>query len=252
MDGRLNDFSPEPAPLVWLCSSRDASTTTAPDWMTAAERHRLARLCGGSREDFLASRWLIRRGLAAGSGTPARLCRPGEGRPDASAEPSGWRLSISHSGGLAGCAVSRGTAIGLDIEPLARRPDWRKLVSRWFSPREQAWLLANDEPEAFLRVWTLKEAWLKATGRGIANNLQTLEIAADFTLSGDQSYPHWRASLGHCGDHLISVVYQGLRPPEGRRISGAIDITDPEATGGGTEPVHWLFHQPIRSTSEPL
>lgn len=215
------------------------------------ESQRLSGLSGGPRCDFLASRWLIRQALAGVSGRDGGLCRPADGRPDASAQPPGWRLSVSHSGGMAGCAVSSSTAIGLDIEPLARRPHWQKVVNRWFSPREQAWLLANNDPEAFLKVWTLKEAWLKATGRGIANNLQTLSIAADFELSGDQPEENWRASLGQIEGFLVAVVYQNAHPPEGFTIPGQVDINNPGAEISVTQPVNWALHRTINSMLEP-
>lgn len=252
MAGRLNDSSPDNPPRVWVCSSRDTGATAAPEWLTTAESQRFAGLAGAPRMEFLASRWLIRRALAAASGHEARLCRPGDGRPDTAVEPPGWRLSISHSGGMAGCAVSSGSAIGLDIEPLTRRPDWHKLVRRWFGPREQAWLLAGNDPEAFLKVWTLKEAWLKATGRGIANNLQTLEVAADFRLAGDRDQEPWQASLGRSGNHLVALVYQGPRPPQGHCIAGRVDITDPDAPITGIEPFDWMLHRRILCPSDTI
>lgn len=219
--------------------------------MTAGENQRLAGLTGAPRSDFLASRWLIRRALARATGQDASLVRPAEGRPDASEQPPGWRLSVSHSGGMAGCAVSRGMAIGLDIEPLTRRPQWQKVVSRWFTPEEQDWLLADNNSEAFLKVWTLKEAWLKATGRGIANNLTTLRICSDFGLSGDRPREHWQAALGQSEQHLVAVVYQNPRPPEGFATPGPLDIGNPGVEIPGMEPVRWILHRTIRSTSEP-
>ncbi len=250
MGGPLNGYNPDRAPAVWLCASTDLAATDAPRWMTAGEFQRLARLSGTSRCDFLVSRWLIRHALAAVSGREARHCRPADGRPDNSAEPRGWRLSLSHSGGMAGCAVSHGAAIGLDIEPLTRRPQWKELVKRWFSPQEQAWLLSADDPEAFLRVWTLKEAWLKATGRGIADNLQTLTVTDGFELSGDRPREPWRASLGRSGDHLVTVVYQGDLLPDGFTIGGQIDLNDPGVTGPGVQPVDWTFHKQIHSAPD--
>ena len=219
--------------------------------MTYSESQRLGGLSGAARSDFLASRWLIRRALARATGQDANLVRPTEGRPDASDRPPGWRLSLSHSGGMAGCAVSRGTAIGLDIEPLNRRPQWHKVVKRWFTPEEQAWLLAENESEAFLKVWTLKEAWLKATGRGIANNLRTLRITPGFRLSGDRPDEHWQAALGQSANHLVAVVYQSAEAPEGFMTPGQVDIRNPGAEIPGTQPVRWLLHRAIHSASEP-
>lgn len=250
MGGPLNGFNPDPVPAVWLCSSVDVTATDTPDWVTAAEAGRLARLSGEPRADFLTSRWLIRHALAAASGCEARHCSPADARPRTSDQPPGWQLSISHSGGVAGCAVSAGTAIGLDIEPITRRPSWQKVVKRWFSPQERAWLLAADDPEAFLRVWTLKEAWLKATGRGIADNLKTLTVTAETELTGDRPHEPWRASLGRSGDHLVAVVYQSQQTPRGTGIYGQINLGDLNNldTGHlGVQPVEWILHRQIHS-----
>lgn len=219
--------------------------------MTAGEAQRLAKLSGAARDDFLASRWLIRRALSEASGTSAIECRPVQGRPDRSDQPPGWRLSLSHSGGLAGCAVSRDASIGLDLEPMARRPQWQKVVSRWFSPQEQAWLLAADDPGEFLKVWTLKEAWLKATGRGIADNLKTLDITADFELSGDRPGEPWRACLGKSAEHWVAVIYQGDFAPQGFTIPGQLNMNNPEMAAPDARPVYWLLQRHIHSIFQP-
>lgn len=134
---------------------------------------------------------------------------------------------------------------------MARRPQWQKVVSRWFSPQEQAWLLAADDPDAFLKVWTLKEAWLKATGRGIANNLKTLAITAGFELSGDRSGEPWRACLGKSADYWVAVVYQSSFVPQGFAISGQIELTNPGMAAADPRPVEWLLQRQIHSISEP-
>lgn len=107
-----------------------------------------------------------------------------------------------------------------------------------------------DNPEAFLKVWTLKEAWLKATGRGIADNLQTLIVTADLELSGDRPLESWRASLGRSGDHLVAVVYQGDFLPDGFTIGGQIDLNNPGFTEAGIQSIEWMFHKQIHSASQ--
>jgi len=219
--------------------------------MSPLESRRFNRLADGARREFLVSRWLIRQALSSASGQDGASCRPVDGRPDASASPPGYGLSLSHSGNMAGCAVTNAARIGLDIEPLARRPHWQKVVSRWFVPEEQAWLLARSDSEAFLQVWTLKEAWLKATGRGIANNLQTLCITDRFELLGDRPGENWRASLGQLAGFLVAVVHKSLRPPESFHIPGAVDIANPGVDIAHEQAIDWMFHQPIHAMSEP-
>jgi 4'-phosphopantetheinyl transferase len=248
----LSVCSPDSAPVVWLCATTGAATSEPPAWLSAAETERLARLSGEPRGDFLASRWLIRHSLADVSGLSPADCRPEPGRPDKSAQPPGWRLSVSHSGGMAACGVSSSGSIGIDIEPLGRRARWQNVVNRWFAPDEQDWLLAGDNHQDnasdFLKVWTLKEAWLKATGRGIANNLQTLRVAPDFSLTGDRPQQHWQASLGLVNGLLVAVVYQDAQPPVGVRLAKRCNTADMGTDIADPGPIDWLFHRAINST----
>lgn len=218
MAGTSSGFNPETGPTVWLCRDPDAGVPSCPDWLTDYEQATVAKFSGPRLREYLTSRWLIRQAIGRGSQCPAGDCEPVSGRPVASARPEGWHLSLSHSGGVSGCAVSGLPGIGLDLEPLDRRPHWQKVARRWFTPDEQAWLLANNSHEDFLRVWTLKEAWLKATGRGIAGNLQTLEVLPDFSLRGDCHEPGWHAASAELEGYLITLVYHsncGLRPSGG-------------------------------------
>ena len=91
------------------------------------------------------------------------------------------RFNLAHSEGLGLCAVSRGD-VGVDVEVVAgrRRPDWRAIAERFFHEDELTGLGAlADEPgwREFLRVWTLKEACLKATGLGLATDPRTFSVA---------------------------------------------------------------------------
>lgn len=153
---------------------------------------------------------------------------------------------------MSACAVSAKPGLGLDIEPRARHPHWQKVVRRWFTPDEQAWLLSADCCEDFLRVWTLKEAWLKATGRGIAGNLQTLEVTPDFRLSGDQSDEGWMASAGQVGDFLVALVYRqsGQMPPTGSLLQTPGEPLQVDQAATPIAPVSWLFHNPISMCKE--
>jgi 4'-phosphopantetheinyl transferase len=81
-------------------------------------------------------------------------------------------FNLTHSGGLALCAVSWGRRVGIDIEairPLARLDD---LIRRVCGPAERA-DLRRLEPErrlrTFLQTWTRKEAYVKMTGAGLGS-----------------------------------------------------------------------------------
>lgn len=227
MAGASSDSNPESIPRIWLCQPAQTADEARPDWLTPDEAQRLAGLKGHRRQEFLTTRWLIRQALAGASGLPASDCCPVPGRPTAAATPPGWHLSISHCQNLAACATGTG-AVGIDIEPARRRADWQRVARRWFSVAEQDWLLRTDDAFEFLKVWTLKEAWLKATGRGIAGNLQTLRVSADFELLGDQQQGDWRASSCLVDGFIVTLVWQGPEAAEGQPAAPTLLAPPPD------------------------
>lgn len=210
MAGTSSASSPDcdqPRVSVWL-ARQPLEPQASPDWFTSYEQEVAASFATGRFNEFVHSRWLIRQALHGVSGFAPHRCRPVHGRPVASAEPEGWNISLSHSHGMAACALSDSPGIGVDIEPLYRDSSWHRIVRRWFTVNEQNWLLSQTDEAAFLRAWTLKEAWLKATGRGIANNLKSLEVLADGTLIGDRPGENWQAAITEADSYVVAVVWQ--------------------------------------------
>lgn len=82
-------------------------------------------------------------------------------------------FNISHSGEYAVAAVSE-YEIGIDIEKI--RPYRNGVAKRCFSEKEKELLQNRNEKEKiFFYIWTLKEAYLKATGEGITRDLSGVE-----------------------------------------------------------------------------
>lgn len=82
----------------------------------------------------------------------------------------------SHSQQYYALAMSeRVKEIGVDVEELDRKVRFDALAQHAFHPEEyQAWLQQDQDPEYWLRVWTTKEAILKASGFGIRLDLNSL------------------------------------------------------------------------------
>jgi 4'-phosphopantetheinyl transferase len=135
--------------------------------------------------DSLRSLWGAARGTLREVLGRALRCDPSDvqfrygphGKPYVPA--SALRFNISHSGALALIALSR-VEVGADVElPRPRRSD--AIARRFYAPGEIERLFAETDAEsradAFFRLWTCKEAFLKATGEGLSRSTRSYEIA---------------------------------------------------------------------------
>ena len=87
-------------------------------------------------------------------------------------------ISLSHSGRWAACAVDK-APVGVDVES-ARCT--MAIARRYFHPEELAFLASLPEPaqpEALARLWTGKEAFAKAVGRGLQTGLSRFCLHPD-------------------------------------------------------------------------
>jgi 4'-phosphopantetheinyl transferase len=100
------------------------------------------------------------------------------GKPRLDDESAGVRFNLSHSGDLALIAIARGAVeVGVDLEELRPRADLRGVARRVFTQAEREAVEAGGEI-AFYRHWVAKEAFVKATGRGI-ESLRSFEVVLD-------------------------------------------------------------------------
>lgn len=187
--------------------------------LNAAEQARLASMADrGRRATYVASRQLWRRGARHFTHTHGLSC-PDFGhlaaRGAITPGSAAFRSSLSHTTTLILAGFNQG-AIGVDAEPLDRRPPWQALARRWFTALETDWLQAQAQPaDAFLMLWTLKEAWIKATKRGIAGNLQALTFDPENNrLVLDRPEPTWCVATTTAHSHRICVAWQGSATPE--------------------------------------
>ena len=93
--------------------------------------------------------------------------------------PKPLEFNDSHSGGLALYAVTLACPVGVDVECLRPVPEFQDIATRFFSLREAEMLMAlpmESRMEGFFTCWTHKEAFLKATGEGIGQDLTKVEV----------------------------------------------------------------------------
>ncbi len=142
-----------------------------------ADRFRVDR----GAERYIVGRGALRRLLERCTGVPARDLnfRLNEfGKPELPG--SEIMFNLSHSHGLALFAVTRGRAIGVDIELIREEVMVDKIAERFFSPAEARTLSAlpaHQQAQAFFNCWTRKEAWIKARGQGFSIALNSFEVS---------------------------------------------------------------------------
>lgn len=85
-------------------------------------------------------------------------------------------FNLSHSGAYAAAAFSCGRELGIDIERIRPEIAWREIGQRFFSEDERVWLDSNASPESFFRLWTAKEAVVKAAGMGLSLLLDRISV----------------------------------------------------------------------------
>ncbi|MEW2635797.1 4'-phosphopantetheinyl transferase superfamily protein [Streptomyces sp. NPDC048389] len=142
---------------------------------------------------------------------PCPGCAEPHGRPAVAHPDPPVHFSLAHSHGMAVVAVCR-TVVGADVERLPRA-ETVEVCTPSLHPGEQAELEPLDTEErraAFGRVWTRKEAYLKALGTGLSRDPAQDYLGAD---------PHrrpagWTLLDLHCGPrHNAAVAVRG-GPPE--------------------------------------
>ncbi len=129
-----------------------------------------------------------------------------------------FRFNLSHSGDLALIGLAREREIGIDIEAVRSSADLPAVARRFFAPAEVAALERRPEHErleTFFRIWTRKEAYIKALGGGLAIPLDSFEVSLDpghAALLRTSASGSWSMrALDTPAGHAAAVVVEG--PP---------------------------------------
>lgn len=173
------------------------------------------------RKHFIAGRGILRRILGHYVNREAACLEfvySPRGKPHLSDE--GLHFNVSHSNGLAVYGVSRDRPLGVDVEYLRPLPDAEKLAQRFFCPQEYSILrsLPEDQKQlAFFHAWTCKEAFLKATGEGLAG-LDEVEVSIHpdqpaklLSIQGDRkAAKHWHLErFSPATDYVAAIAIEG-------------------------------------------
>lgn len=190
------------------------------------------------RRQFAITRALQRQVLSeyAAGVSPAQwqFQHSAEGRPTLAPpfDRTGLHFNLAHTDGVVAMAVCRHARVGVDVEKVGRAP--LAVAERYFSPAEAAQLRAlppDAQPRRFVRLWTLKEAYLKAVGTGLAGGLGRMSFVFGteedfhFERADDADAARWQfhqveidayhvlalAVLPLAGDARLSVTLREFR-----------------------------------------
>jgi 4'-phosphopantetheinyl transferase len=171
---------------VWTVSllAQEETLRRADSLLSEDETRRANRFrYPADRRKFVMSRAALRDILARYMNTPPEkaVFEYGEyGKPRLAAPPIDVRFNLSRSGEKAIVACTLGHEIGADIEWADRDLEVDELSSRFFTAAENAALRkfqVDQRRQAFLKCWTLKEAFVKAVGKGLSLGLDAFDVS---------------------------------------------------------------------------
>jgi 4'-phosphopantetheinyl transferase len=235
---------------VWWCTTGEPVSpvllSRCRDLLSSEERAEHAELPVESRRhEYLVTRAMARAVLSfyadvAPSGwrfAPTQHGRPEVVGPDGAPR---LRFSLSNTAGLVACGVTAGQDLGIDAEDTSRSVDFLALAERFFSPaeaRELRELAPERRRGRFFEYWTLKEAYVKARGRGLAIPLEQFSfrvaengearIACDAGFDDERA---WQFRLLRVLDRFTLAV--GVRREARPDVEIRVSRFAPGATGG--------------------
>jgi len=198
---------------VWRLDDVDCDEAT----LDATERARAARLTRAEvRRRFVAARATLRRVLAIYQGADASelsFAYGPHGKPELAGR-SDLAFNLSHSGEKAVLAVGSEISIGVDVERIRSDLRWEGVADRFFGPDERRVLRsapAQDRVATFFRLWTVREAYLKARGVGFdALGAEMPQLLRDASPSTGGGAVAWRCvEPGVADGDAAAIVWRG-------------------------------------------
>lgn len=177
------------------------------------------------RRRYLAAHCALRARLAASTGRPAQTLQfdhGPHGKPWLHDAPD-CAFNLAHSGDMALIGIGRdGTEIGVDVEAMRTIDDADALAQRLFTPHEyRDWTALPGRARAagFLRLWTRKEACMKAVGAGLSiapesvpAGLQPDQSMVELCWAGGRAWVELRSiDIGADAVAAVACVVEGPR-----------------------------------------
>ena len=196
--------------------------TAARALLSAAERSRCDRYhLEGDRRDYAAAHALLRSSLSRYYEVEPHawtFASGPRGKPELPARTDGTAVmppfNLSHARGIVGCAMTADAAVGIDVERTDLAFDCSPMASRYFSDDEIAQLnrcAPQDRSARFVEIWTLKEAYVKATGQGLSEALRDVAFNVEtgrvrFLPAGNVNAEAWQFAVFTVEPHARIAV----------------------------------------------
>ena len=134
------------------------------------------------------------------------------------------RFNLSHCAGMVVCAFAYGREVGIDSENVNAKRRIASIARRFFTKEETDALLSVPEdaqPLTFSRLWTLKEAYVKARGLGISGvGLDNFEFKHVTSFSQERPAGALTADLSKAGDKAEDWQFVIFDPPQAYQGGG--------------------------------
>ena len=117
----------------------------------------------------------------------------------------GFFFSVSHSGEYIAFAGDTKHPVGVDIQTVGKA-DFR-VAERFFTKEEYSAICSSSAPEReFYKIWSLKEAYVKMLGTGMATPFTSFSVLSDDVKS--------MSFFKDCGDYVLAVCGKDIDIPQ--------------------------------------
>lgn len=172
---------------IWSAKLSDFFAELAYGYSLLSEKEQLRAdrfVVAAPREQYIAATWILRQILAS-----YLKCRLDEvefkfgshGKPYV-LQATDLQFNLSHSQDRVLIGIAKNQEIGVDIEyHKSRRLEVELLAQRFFTSDECTELMQHKSSHRFLafyRIWTRKEAFIKATGQGLSFGLNNFSVSS--------------------------------------------------------------------------
>ena len=158
------------------------------------------------------------------------------GKPELADPWSGLSISLSHSADLVAVAIAVSRAVGVDIQHLVPRLDVVAMSARFYPPAESTYVAAgrdaSERTDRFTRLWSRKEAVVKAAGGRLWPNLRiAVPGPRDVVRCAEPSGAHRVADVPAPAGFRAAVALAGAAPFVTQAMAWPSEVAAPAVTG---------------------